>query len=102
MKSEVDNLKTLRREITFLKDCLHDKNVTLSALHYVWCSGGCVSGMNELHGEVTEKLVLAAEYNTKRLRTWWENKKFKERWKLMSQEERDEWFKAAKVRRNGS
>ena len=87
----MSDLKTLRREITFLNEVLHNKNVMLGALHYVWCNGGCLGGVDERHGEITEELVLAAEHNTKRLRTWWENKKFQEKWKAMSREERDNW-----------
>lgn len=39
------------------------------------CSGGCDGGQSP---ELTEEIVLEAERNTARLRTWWENKKLKD------------------------
>lgn len=66
----------LRRRLTFQRDNNHERNVELDALHYVWCDGGCECGTHRFTlGEVTEEVVVAAERNTKRLRSWWENKK---------------------------
>ena len=56
----------------------------LDALLWVWCSGGCASGVLRWlvpedqqwwrqRGEVTEEIVALAESNTKRLRGWFES-----------------------------
>lgn len=64
----------LRKEIRAMQESLERKNLTLDALHYVWCSGGCSTGVHRYDGvEVTEALVLEAEHNTKRLREWFES-----------------------------
>lgn len=68
----------LRDEVTYLNQCLRNKNLALDALHYIWCDGGCKSGLHRWEdGEITEELVESAEANTKRLRTWLENNKFR-------------------------
>ena len=80
-------------EVAHLNDVLHRKNLELDALHFVWCDGGCPSGVHRFdHGELTEEIVVEAERNTKRLRAWWLNAEFKARWAVMSQRERDEWY----------
>jgi hypothetical protein len=74
-----ENCEKLRRQIRIQQESLEKKNRALDALHYVWCSGGCTTGVHR-HGdpdEITEELVLEAERNTKRLRIWWENRKFR-------------------------
>ncbi len=69
----------LRRQIRIKDESLHFKNIALDALHYVWCSGGCTSGVHRYDDEkLTEEIVQAAEHNTKRLREWFENRKFRE------------------------
>lgn len=53
----------------------HERNIELDALHFVWCDGGCKGGVHRYnHGELTEDIVIAAERNAKRLRTWFVNK----------------------------
>lgn len=94
-----EKIRVLRREITNMNETLRRKNVMLTALHYVWCSGGCLGGASDLRHEITEDVVLAAELNTKRLRTWWENKQHHERWKVMSQDERNQWVKESEEKR---
>ena len=89
----MNDIKALRREITHLNEVLHRKNIMLSALQFVWCKGGCLGGV---HGEVNEEVVLAAEKNTHRLRTWWKNKQFKARWKAMLPDERIAWVEHQK------
>jgi hypothetical protein len=66
------------RQLGYMKEALHDRNVSLDALHYVWCNGGCRSGVHRFDHDieaVTEEIVAEAERNTKRLRIWWENRK---------------------------
>lgn len=48
---------------------VHLKNVELDAMHYVWCSGSCKSGMHRwVPGLLTEEMVELAERNTRRMR----------------------------------
>ena len=73
--------KELRRQIDIQRRSLEEKNIQLAAMHYVWCSGGCVGGVHRYDGQgpeaVTEAIVEAAEHNTKRLRSWWTNRQGK-------------------------
>lgn len=70
------------RELKHLNDVLHRKNIALDALNFVWCDGGCEGGTHRsTEGVITEEVVLAAEHHAKRLRTWWENY----RWKIDAQ-----------------
>lgn len=50
------------------------RNRDLDALHFVWCDGGCETGVHRYDGAgpdaVTEEVVAAAERNTERLRSW--------------------------------
>lgn len=83
----------LRVTIAVLQEKLRAKNVALDALHWVWCDGGCAGGTHRhTPVELTEEMVLVAERNTRRLRSWYQNHQFKERWKLMSEAERAQWF----------
>ena len=76
MCEEVDKdkiIRVLRRHCTNQQHCLHEKNLKLDALHYVWCSGGCNGGVHRWsENTITEEIVLEAERNTKRLREWYE------------------------------
>ena len=82
-KDKDEIIANLRREITIMREALEKKNKALAALHYVWCSGGCNGGVHYYDGkgpdEITEELVQVAERNTKRLRTWFENYKHKQK-----------------------
>ena len=68
-----------RRELALKEKALKDRNMALDALHYVWCSGGCICGVHRfgLAGALTEEVVAAAESNTRRLRAYWESAKRK-------------------------
>lgn len=72
-------VKKLRRELTIAKENNALRNKQLDALHFVWCNGGCSGGVHRWsENNVTEELVLEAERNTARLRTWLENKQSRE------------------------
>lgn len=59
------------------------RNRQLDALQFVWCNGGCAGGVNRFTGAVlTEEMVIEAERNTRRLRTWWSNHALKEKYKV--------------------
>lgn len=83
-----ERIRVLKREVRIQQESLERKNKALTALHYVWCNGGCEC----MVGEITEEVVAAGELNTKRLRTWFENKKFKTRFRN-DHEFRQAWFK---------
>lgn len=64
-------VKNQARELTAIRLKLEEKNRALDAMHWVWCSGGCDSGVHRWHGgksTLTEELVALAERNTRRLR----------------------------------
>jgi predicted translin family RNA/ssDNA-binding protein len=74
----IDINRELRRQIKFMQDSLHYKNLQLDAMHYVWCSGGCQGGIHRwIDQELTEDMVAAAEQNVQRLRSWFINDKFR-------------------------
>lgn len=67
-------LRTLKRQVTYLQQALHDRNLQLDAMHYVWCDGGCKAGTHRFTpGPITEEVVAEAERNSRRLRTWFNN-----------------------------
>jgi hypothetical protein len=69
----------LQRALTFQRDNNHKRNVQLDALHFVWCDGGCIGGTHRFtEGTITEEIVAAAERNTKRLRSWFQNRKLRD------------------------
>lgn len=69
--------QALKDEITHLNQCLRHKNLALDALGYVWCSGGCASGVFRFSDDIdlTELQVNIVEQNTIRLRQWFEAKR---------------------------
>lgn len=69
----------LRRQLTIQRDNNERRNKQLDALHFVWCNGGCSSGVHRWTDEaVTEELVCEAERNTARLRNWFETRQLRE------------------------
>lgn len=69
-------LRTLKRQVGWLQQALRERNVSLDAMHYVWCDGGCKGGTHRFTpGPITEEVVAEAERNTKRLRHWFVNHK---------------------------
>lgn len=85
---------TLKAEVQIMQKAAERKNRELDALHFVWCDGGCASGVHRYdHGELTEAIVVEAERNAKRLRAWWNNAAFKKVWAAMTKAERDQWYK---------
>ena len=92
-----------KAELTYLNEVLRKKNVALDAMVWVWCSGGCDGGTLsyskdtdrveiEVPTELTLEMVEAAERNVQRMRQWYNNHAFKEKWAAMSQSERSEWL----------
>jgi len=89
---ELENLKVKNRqqarEITLLAETLARKNLDLDALHFVWCDGGCTSGVHRFSDiRLTEEMILRAERNTKRLRSWYNTVK----WRLKKYPTMSEW-----------
>lgn len=71
-------IRTLKRQVTTMQRALHERNVQLDALHHVWCDGGCKSGTHRWTPQtITEEVVAEAERNTKRLRSWFESFKYR-------------------------
>lgn len=65
-------------ELTHLRTVLEVKNRALDALHYVWCSGGCSSGVHRYQEEPPDaKTVAEGLHNAGRLYTWFISSKGK-------------------------
>lgn len=78
-----EQVKKLRGEVTQARENNETRNRELDALHYVWCNGGCHGGVHRYCGspdDITEEVVLAAERNTSRLRSWFVNRIYKKAW----------------------
>lgn len=69
-------IDTYKRQLTIVQRENHQRNVEMDALHYVWCDGGCKSGVHRFgeHPPLTEAIIAAAERNVQRLRRWFVNK----------------------------
>lgn len=66
--------RNLKRQITHKDEVLREKNLTLDAIGYVWCSGGCKGGVFRFTDvQLTEAQVQMVELNTTRLRQWFES-----------------------------
>lgn len=74
-------VKKLRCEVDEARRNNERRNVELDALHYVWCDGGCRSGIHRYcHGEpLTEAIVSAAEVTVGRMRRWLSHHKYRGR-----------------------
>lgn len=74
MTTICEGCKKLRRQLTAAQENNHARNLQLDALHHVWCSGGCKTGVHRyLPGRLTEELVSQAEAEVKRMRQWLRN-----------------------------
>ena len=73
VKAERDKLK---RELTLAYRNNHKRNLELDALHYVWCDGGCETGVHrfEHKGPLTLEIVNAAIQNTERVISYYRRK----------------------------
>jgi hypothetical protein len=70
-KLEKENYE-LKRQLSNQRDNNHRRNVELDALHYVWCDGGCKSGVHRWSkNTITQEVVDAAVRNTNRLVAWY-------------------------------
>lgn len=67
--TDSEQVRTLRKEIRQMQLVAERKNIELSALRMVWCSGGC-DCMSE---EITPEMVAFVERYATRLRTWYIN-----------------------------
>ena len=75
------HIKQLQLEISRKDDVLHQKNLALDALGFVWCSGGCNSGVLRYtqpplnpDTKLNAEQVSIVERNTVRLRYWFEGR----------------------------
>jgi len=70
-------IKRLRKEIHTMQVAAEKRNRELDAMHWVWCDGGCETGMHRYDGKgpegITWEIVETAMKNTERLRRWWFN-----------------------------
>jgi hypothetical protein len=91
---ELENLKDKNRgqarEIRLLTEKLRQNRVDLDALTFVWCSGGCPSGVHRFsETRLTEEMIDRAERNTKRMRSWYNTVK----WRLDKFPTMSEWHR---------
>jgi hypothetical protein len=75
LKKENEQLKLklekTQSELTIAQANNHKRNIELDALHYVWCNGGCPTGVHRYTPQpLTEEIVYAAINNTNRLITY--------------------------------
>jgi hypothetical protein len=88
---EVSKLKEeneeLRRQLSIQRENNHTRNLELDALHYVWCDGGCKTGIHRWTDQkITAELVETAVRNTTRLIHWYLNFVYRDperRWHLV-------------------
>lgn len=67
-------IQKLRKEIRQMQKAAERRNQELDAMHWVWCDGGCETGVHRFDGKgpeaITEEIVAQAERNTARLKRW--------------------------------
>jgi hypothetical protein len=92
-RADKEKIAQLKREIANKDRALADRNRQLDAMAWVWCDGGCPSGVfRHTPIELTEQTVQEAERNVERLRRWYENAEHKRKWQSMTSVERYAWF----------
>jgi len=77
-KTEIEQLlekvRKLKRELRIAYANNEKRNIQLDALHFVWCDGGCGSGVHRWTSEeLTAEIVAEAILNTNRLESWYIN-----------------------------
>ena len=72
-------VKAQAAELTSKDRTLRERSIQLDAMWWVWCSG-CKGGVAHHHegAILTEDIVLRAESNVARMRTWLENQKHRQ------------------------
>jgi hypothetical protein len=74
---EPAQIANLRSQIRRMQVALEDRNRQLDAMHWVWCDGGCQSGVHRFDGKgpeaITQEVVDIAVRNTERLKRWFAN-----------------------------
>lgn len=69
--------KRQARELDNLQRYIVEKNKRLTAMGWIWCSGGC--GSVEVFGQpLDEEIIERAEQNLERMKTWMENKRYRD------------------------
>ena len=72
-------VKNLQRTVTDQREASEYRNRQLKAANLiVCCTGGCDTGIIGSKGEINEEIVSEVERTAKRLRSWWENYKYKQ------------------------
>lgn len=96
LKQLEGKIKAQRKHIAELQQCLKDRNRSLDALHYVWCTGGCSSGQHRwCKGEVTEEMMREAALQMKRLQSRYGNVEFRK----LPREVQAAWFESDHFKR---
>ena len=76
-------LKRLRYEIRTAQEMNEHRNQQLDALHFVWCDGGCESGVHRYGDrsadDITLEMVQEARRSVSRLERWYANREFKKK-----------------------
>lgn len=74
-------IRAQKREITLKDETLRKRSISLDAMYWVWCDGGCGTGVNRYQtvSPLTEEIVQMAEYNVKRMRRWYDNTTFRKK-----------------------
>jgi len=82
---------TCTEELTKCYEVINRKNLELDALHFVWCDGGCKSGVHRFTDlpPLTKEIVDQALINTTRLFVWYDNNEFTK----LHNEKKLKWFK---------
>lgn len=74
-EEERREIQRLKREIREMQLAAEKRNRELDAMHWVWCDGGCYTGVHRFDEEgpaaITQEIVDAAVRNTERLKRWW-------------------------------
>lgn len=74
--------RRLREQITDLIRVAHERNRQLDAMHWVWCDGGCSSGVHRWdHGRLEWVHYYEAKRNVERMERWLKAKTARENFK---------------------
>ena len=61
-----------RHTLKWHNEALRRKNLELDAMHFVWCDGGCKTGVHRwTDNTVSQEVVDEAKRQVKRLDSWW-------------------------------
>lgn len=78
LEAQEDKIASLKYPVTLKDRALHARNVALDGMAWVWCDGGCHSGVFRFTDmKLTDEMLAMIQRNTSRLQRWAANRDYR-------------------------